>query len=189
MKLVDWLLLSTSKMSSAEVAVKKKSCWSGREVEAHLPCPDSIGRIHPRMLTTVHYPTRSWWNHVKWCVDLNLQQICMWNIQKKTAVKCESSIWNHVQLSNHTTPITRKLTERSCSQLNRGSMEPSINLRRTVGELEMTNRKMNTSNLAWHICIQFYWYSRYVVDIDRYSNFDIITSPSNWNLETAYGKN
>lgn len=165
MKLLDWLLLSTSTMSSAEVAVKKKvvgleflhesaimsTLWKrGLKPISHVQI--LLGEFTQECLPpfTISYEVND--GIMSNDVLIWIYSKSVWNIPK-TSIKCESSIWNHVQLSNHTTPITRKSTERSCSQLNRGSMEPSINLRRTVGELEMTNRKMNTSNLAWHVCI------------------------------------
>ena len=148
MKLVDWLLLSTSGWVQLRSLSKRKVVgWSfcmnwlswvpsRGEVEAYLPCPDSIGRIHPRMLTAVHYPTRSWWNHVKWCVDLNLQKSACETSQNLQSNA--SSIRNHVQLS----PCHRKCQrKRSCSHLNRGSMEPSINLSEAT--------KKNQANWRW----------------------------------------
>lgn len=159
---------------------QKESCWSGvfawigyhehpleARFEAHLSCPDSIGRIHPRMLTTVHYPTRSWWNHVKWCVDLNLQQICMWNIPK-TSIKCIFNMKSCSVKAYHPRFFPEIFPERSCSQLKRGSMEPSINLRRTVvANLRWPTEKWTRLKLGLtYICIYNYIIQLYIDIVD-----------------------
>lgn len=133
MKLVDWLLLSTSKMSSAEVAVKKKSCWLEFLHESAI-----MSTLWKRDLKPISHVQILLGEFTQECLPpvtiLRVHDGC--EIYSKSACETSqklqsnaSSIWNQVQF-RPTTPITRKSTERSCSQLKRGSMEPSINLRK-----------------------------------------------------------